>query len=164
MTTHRDAQSLLVWIDFLRTHQMLTELMEAELQRERDISLGWYGVLLNLSVATDGRLRLQDLAEKLIHSRSGLTRRLDSMVKAGLVTRELVPEDRRGRYAVITRKGRSTFRRAAPTVMRGIETYFLERLGPGGLRSLRDALDKLLARPEELSQEQPSGDPLKVWT
>ena len=139
-------------------------MMEAELQRERDISLGWYGVLLNLSVATDGRLRLQDLAEKLIHSRSGLTRRLDSMVKAGLVTRELVPEDRRGRYAVITRKGRSTFRRAAPTVMRGIETYFLERLGPGGLRSLRDALDKLLARPEELSERQPSGDPLKVWT
>ena len=86
MTTAKDAQTLLVWMDFLRAHQMLTELMETELQQERGISLGWYGVLLNLSVAPDGRLRLQELADRLIHSRSGLTRRLDSMVKAGLVT------------------------------------------------------------------------------
>ena len=49
-------------------------------------------------------------------------------------------------------------------MMRGIETYFLERLGPGGLSSLRDALDKLLAGSDVLSQEPPSGDPLKIWT
>ncbi|MCH7593665.1 MAG: MarR family transcriptional regulator, partial [Chloroflexi bacterium] len=96
MTTTRDARALLVWIDFLRAHQALTDLMEAELRRERGMSLGWYGVLLNLSDATDGRLRLQELAARLIHSRSGLTRRLDSMEKAGLVRREPVPGDRRG--------------------------------------------------------------------
>lgn len=114
------------------------------MRRERGMTLGWYGVLLNLSEAADGRLRLQELAARLIHSRSGLTRRLDSMERAGLVRREPVPGDRRGRYAVITRQGRSAFRRAAPTVMRGIESHFLTRLRPDGLRSLRDALDRLL--------------------
>ncbi|MBT3942336.1 MAG: MarR family transcriptional regulator [Chloroflexi bacterium] len=163
MTTAKDAQTLLVWMDFLRAHQMLTELMETELQQERGISLGWYGVLLNLSVAPDGRLRLQELADRLIHSRSGLTRRLDSMVKAGLVTRELVPEDGRGRYAVITRQGRSAFRRAAPTVMRGIQRYFVERLGPEGLTALRDALDRLLLGSDEVPAEQ-TNQGLPIWT
>lgn len=163
MTTTRDARALLVWIDFLRAHQALTDLMEAELRRERGMSLGWYGVLLNLSDATDGRLRLQELAARLIHSRSGLTRRLDSMEKAGLVRREPVPGDRRGRYAVITRQGTSAFRRAAPTVMRGIENHFIARLRPDGLRSLRDALDRLLDGAEDALPGQ-SGTGSRIWT
>lgn len=163
MTTTRDAQALLVWIDFLRTHQTLTDLMETELRSERGMSLGWYGVLLNLSAAPAGRLRLQELAARLIHSRSGLTRRLDSMEKAELVRREPVPGDGRGRYAVITRQGRNAFRRAAPTVMRGIETHFLARLGPDGLRSLRDALDRLLDGNGDAPPGKPDGG-TRIWT
>lgn len=152
-----------MWIDFLRVHQLLTELMEAELRSERGLSLGWYGVLLNLSVAPGGRLRLQELADKLIHSRSGLTRRLDSMEKAGLVRREPAPEDGRGRYAVVTNQGRRAFRRSAPTVMRGIKTYFMARLGADGLRSLRVALDSLLDGTEDAAPGLDHDGP-RIWT
>jgi DNA-binding MarR family transcriptional regulator len=69
-------------------------------------------VLLRLSWAEDHRLRLQDLEARAIMSRSGISRIVERLEKAGLVTREAAAEDRRGAYAVLTRKGRTEFGRA----------------------------------------------------
>src|SRR5712691_5660891 len=99
------------------------------------VSTRWYEVLLHLNRSPEGRMRMQDLADLALQSRSGLTRVVDRMEAAGLVSREVCPSDRRGILAVITPEGRRSFRRAALLHVRGIERHFgrhLSESGPGG--------------------------------
>ena len=76
--------------------------------------LGWYDVLLQLAEAPDHRLRMAELAERVLLSRSGLTRLVDRLAAEGLVTREPFPGDARGLYTVLTDAGLARLRAAAP--------------------------------------------------
>ncbi len=97
-----------------------------------------YEVLLQLADTPDGSLRMGELADRLFLSRSGLTRLIDRLVKAGLVEREVCESDRRGSYARLTAAGRRRFNAARPTHLRGVREHFLSKL------STRD-LDRLAA-------------------
>src|SRR3954463_6481530 len=88
------------WRLFLATHASVAEVLDAELQAERSMPLTWYDVLVNLDHAPGGRMRMQHLAEAVLFSRSGLTRLADRMERAGLISREACPDDRRGTFAV----------------------------------------------------------------
>ena len=131
-----------VWRAFLEAHARIVAQLEHELAEERSLALSWYDVLLQLSEA-GGRLRMQELATRLVIPRSSLTRQIDRMEDAGLVTREPSEEDGRGTVAVLTGEGRSTLRRAAPVHLRGIEEHFARKLDGRDVAALKKAMAKL---------------------
>ena len=113
-----------LWERLMRAHALILYRLESEMEAEHGLPLRWYEVLLHLSRAPEGRMRMQDLADVALQSKSGLTRLVDRMEAAGLVTRESCPSDRRGINAVLTPEGRRRFRRAAPFHVKGIERHF----------------------------------------
>lgn len=144
MTARPDNARLQVFGQFLRAHQQVSEALNKSLMEDRGISLAWYDVLFQLSASEEGRLRLQDLADRVLYSRSGLTRLIDRMENAGLVSREPCPQDKRGTFAVLTPEGKRALRRAAATHLRGIEEYFFSRLSDEQVEVLGSAMDDVL--------------------
>ncbi|MFN8557890.1 MAG: MarR family transcriptional regulator [Dehalococcoidia bacterium] len=145
MPDRPDAARLAAWRAFLTAHAALTEALEAELRAERDLSLPWYDVLVQLSEAPAGAMRMQDLARSTLLSKSGLTRLVDRMEQAGLVERRPCPDDQRGRLAVLTTAGRAALRRAAPVHLRGVEEHFARHLTDAEVALLHAALGNVLA-------------------
>ncbi|MDP9496424.1 MAG: MarR family transcriptional regulator, partial [Actinomycetota bacterium] len=90
------------WRTFLRAHAVLVRRLEAELVAEHDLPLASYDVLVQLSEAPQQRLRMTELADRVLLSRSGLTRLVDRLVRDGLVERQACSEDARGMLAVLT--------------------------------------------------------------
>jgi DNA-binding MarR family transcriptional regulator len=139
-----DAERLAVWQAFLRAHATLTQVLEAELLEAQDLPLSWYDVLVSLNDAGEGRLRMQELAARVMFSRSGLTRLVDRMTEAGLVAREPCPGDRRGTYAVITTAGRQRLRAASGVHLRGVYEHFARHLDDRDVAALHTALGHVL--------------------
>ena len=136
-------QALGAWRAFLRAHAGLVEALERELQEEKGLPLAFYDVLAQLEKAPEGRLRMQELAERLLLSRSGFTRLCDRMEGAGLLERLRCPEDRRGVYASLTSAGREALESAAPVHMRGVEEHFVRHLGERDLEALTQMLERV---------------------
>jgi DNA-binding MarR family transcriptional regulator len=130
-TTEVDA-----WRSFLRAHARLVRVLETELVAEHPISLGAYDVLVQLAEAPNRRLRMAELADAVLLSRSGITRLVDRLEVAGMVTRERFGGDGRGVVAVITTKGIDTLRAASHTHLAGVVRHFVDHLDPGELASL----------------------------
>jgi DNA-binding MarR family transcriptional regulator len=133
---------LAVWRLFLEAHAAITHSLASELDAERGLPITWYDVLLQLSEA-GGRLRMHELAERLLVNKSSLTRQIDRMEAAGYVEREPCAEDGRGQYAVITRDGRDAQRRAAPTHLRGVQEHFASHLTDSDVVALQRVFAKL---------------------
>lgn len=125
-----------------RTYSLLADL-DRELQAEHGLTLGDYEVLAMLSEAPDRSLRMTDLASTLRISPSGMTRRVDGLVKRGWVVRSQCPEDRRGSYAVLTDEGFEVLRVAAPSHVRGVREHFIDLLSERQLANLTAALERL---------------------
>ena len=123
------------WRTFLRAHATLLRRLESELVREHDLPLASYDVLVQLSEAPGGGLRMTDLAERVLLSRSGLTRLVDRLVRDGLVERQACPDDARGTVAVLTRAGGDRLRDAWPTHLRGVAEH-LSRLDGAEVETL----------------------------
>jgi DNA-binding MarR family transcriptional regulator len=155
MTKRPDDAKISVFGSFLRAHQQVSEALNKNLVSERGISLPWYDVLFQLSLAEGGRLRLQDLAEHVLYSRSGLTRLVDRMETAGLISREPCPQDKRGTFAALTPLGKRELRRSAPTHLRAIEEFFFSKLSDEDAESLGLAMSKVLAATQEANETDP---------
>jgi DNA-binding MarR family transcriptional regulator len=154
-TRHRiTRERLAVWREFLEAHALVVGALETELDAERDLPLAWYDVLVSLSEAPDRRLRMQDLAARVLFSRSGLTRLLDRMVAAGLVRRERCDDDRRGTFAVLTAAGGRRLRDASGVHLRGVREHFDRHLTDADVRSLHHALRKVLDGEAETEGER----------
>jgi DNA-binding MarR family transcriptional regulator len=138
-----DDWRLSVWRSFLRTHSHLLRGLEQQLQVHGKIALGSYDVLVQLAEAPDSRLRMSELAEAVLLSRSGLTRLVDRLQKDGLVQREPDPEDARGMYTVLTAKGRDTLRDASRVHLAGVSELVLNRLSEPELRQLQALMTQL---------------------
>jgi DNA-binding MarR family transcriptional regulator len=131
-----------VWRSFLEAHAAIVQQLEHELHAERELPLSWYDVLVQLHEA-GGRLRMQELATRLLVNKSSLTRTVDRMQEAGLVERETCATDGRGIEAVITREGRDALRRAAPTHLRGVQEHFAQYLTDSDVTALQRVFAKL---------------------
>lgn len=114
--------------------------LDNELRAEFGLSLGEYEVLARLSEAPDRSLRMTDLAAQLRLSPSGITRRIDGLVRAGLVERQQCPSDRRGSNAVLTPDGLRRLEEAAPAHVRGVRAHFIDQLTGKELANLAAAL------------------------
>ncbi len=139
----RSTPALEAWRGFLGAHAVLMARLEQELLDEVGIPLTWYEVLLILSAAPGGRLRMHELAERRLLSRSAATRLVDRMERAGLVLRSQSAGDRRGTYVEMSPEGAAVFRRSAPVHRRGIEQHFASHLDADELALLIDVTDRL---------------------
>lgn len=145
MTTEITPRQLIVWRMLQRAQVQITRGLEAELLSRHDLALAAYDVLLQLSEAPGGRLRMNDLAERVLLSRSGLTRLIDRLQRDGLVRREACASDARGLFAVLTRAGGERLADATPTYLRAIRGRFLDLLDEDELRQCAAVLTKLFA-------------------
>ena len=140
--TRRDPR-LTAWRTFLRAHARVVRELEQELQAGQGMALTDYDVLVQLAAADEHRLRMSELADHLLLSRSGVTRLVDRLVADGLVERVMCESDRRGQWASLTDAGRERLRRAAPTHLAGIERHFLDRFGADELPALERMLERV---------------------
>ncbi|HEY3070304.1 MAG TPA: MarR family transcriptional regulator [Gaiellaceae bacterium] len=121
-------EQLAAWSGFLRGHAQIVRALDAELEREHGLALTSYDVLIQLSLAPDRRLRMFELADAIVLSRSGLTRLVDRLERCGLVERERGEVDPRQIYAKLTDRGLEVLADATPTHIAGIQERFLDRL------------------------------------
>jgi DNA-binding MarR family transcriptional regulator len=138
-----DDPGMRAWARFLHAHATIVRRLEAELQGERDMGLGEFEALLQLSLVDDGRLRMSELADRLVLSRSGVTRLVDRLEAARLVARVSCPSDARGAFAQLTDVGRARLRDAAPTHVRGVREHFVDAIPADELESLTRTLERL---------------------
>jgi len=138
-----DEEEMRAWRGLVEVYADVHAALTAELQEGFGFDEGDYGVLVNLSEAPDRRLRMCDLAEQLHLSPSGLTRRLDGLVRLGLVAREPSAADRRVTLAVLTDAGVAALEAAAPTHVDGVRRHFLGHLSRTQVRQLGNAFDTL---------------------
>jgi DNA-binding MarR family transcriptional regulator len=132
------------WRSFLVAHALIRRQLERELLSEQSLGLGEYEVLLMLARADDRQLRMSELADRLVLSRSGVTRLVDRLEAESLVERTSCDTDRRGSWATLTDAGYRRLRRAAPTHLRGVGEHFLNRIPPDELDALQRTLDRVL--------------------
>lgn len=133
-----------VWVGLLRTHALLTREIDAELEAAHGLPLVSFEVLLSLAETENERMRMCDLAARVILSRSGLTRLVDRLERQGLIGREQCPSDARGSYAVLTAAGAERLRAARRTHMESVRRLFLERLSADEQAILAAAWGRLL--------------------
>jgi DNA-binding MarR family transcriptional regulator len=133
-----------VWPVFLTAHAVLVERVEARLAEAGLPPLAWYDVLWALDRAEGGRARLSNLAERIVLSRSNMTRLIDRLEQAGLVERERSEEDGRGSYAVLTPAGKSQRARMWPVYKAAISTLFESHLQPAEARVMNLVLRRIL--------------------
>jgi DNA-binding MarR family transcriptional regulator len=144
MTEGLDEGRLAAWRAFLTAHAAVTEQIDREMVAAGVVSLTWYDVLVELAEVPEHRLRLHELADRVVLSRSGLTRLVDRLEAAGLVRRESATTDRRGAYAVLTDEGAAAHRRAWPVYARGIAAHFARHLSADEAAVIERVLTRLL--------------------
>lgn len=144
-TLHPDC--LRVWRSLLGAHSRATAAIERDLDAAGVISLSWYDVLFALHEAPARSLRMHELANAVVLSRSGLTRLVDRLDKAGLVEREPCPEDGRGQLAVLTLAGTMALRRAWPVYAESIRTHFAQHISAADARRMAKTLQAILDSP-----------------
>ena len=144
MADSRRNLSTSAWGAVLQVHAAVVPLLDQRLQAEAGMPLSWYDVLLELAAAPERRLRMTDLGERVVLSRTRVSRMVDEIARAGLVVREPNPQDGRSAYATLTAEGLKRFRRAAPAYVAAIEQHFSSKLDDAELRTLTQLLKRVL--------------------
>ena len=137
-----NAREMRAWRGYVETIEELQHVLDADLA-EVGLTVGDYQVLVYLSEREDRRMRMCDLAGMLHLSPSGLTRRLDGLVRIGAVSREPSPEDRRVSLAVLTPSGRRLLERVAPRHVMSVRRHFMDALTPQQIDVLGDVFEAL---------------------
>ena len=149
---------LAAWRAFLGSYAIVRDHLERELDESRGLPLSWYEVLVRLSDAPGGSLRMQQLARGVFLSKSGLTQVATRMEAAGLIRREPCPSDRRGINAVITPEGSRVAKRAAVIHLGGIQAHFASHLDDGELKALAAALQRVFTAEAPKGATLPGSD------
>jgi DNA-binding MarR family transcriptional regulator len=132
------------WRGMLRVHAALVRELDAELDAAHDLPLSSYDVLIYLRSAPGKRLRMAELADSVLLSRSGVTRLVDRLVRDGLIVRDTCESDGRGSFAVLTDAGEELLARARPTHLAGVRERFLRHFSDDELRTLAGFWEKVL--------------------
>ncbi|HKB81671.1 MAG TPA: MarR family transcriptional regulator [Burkholderiales bacterium] len=132
------------WALFLTAHAVLVEEIEVRLADAGLPPLAWYDVLWALERAGDRRLRMRELADMTVISRSNITRLVDRLETAGLVARERAQEDGRGAFAVLTSAGRAMRKKMWPVYSAAIGELFEEHITERDAAQMKDFLRRIL--------------------
>ncbi|MET0684718.1 MAG: MarR family transcriptional regulator [Solirubrobacteraceae bacterium] len=144
--THAElsAAELGAWRGMLRIHTALIRALDAELDAAHGLPLTSYDVLIYLQNAPQKRLRMAELADSVLLSRSGVTRLVDRLEREGLLVRDACDDDGRGLYAVLTRKGEEVLERARPTHLAGVRERFLSHFSEDELEQMAAYWERVL--------------------
>ena len=134
-TNWLNPREMAAWRNFIETHYDLMSALERDLSAY-GMAVGDYQVLVYLSESDDRQMRMCDLAERLQLSPSGLTRRLDGLVKSGYVARTPSTEDRRVMMATLTDDGFGALREAAPHHVDSVRKRLFDHLDDEQVDSL----------------------------
>jgi DNA-binding MarR family transcriptional regulator len=139
------------WRAWLEVMRLLPAQLEDRLHERNDLNLTDYQVLVELSEADEGKLRMTELANRTSLSKSRLSHQIGRMEKAGLVAREDCPSDRRGAFAAITGQGWDMIRSAAPGHVADVRELFIDLMSPQELAVVGQAMgiiaEKLRQKP-----------------
>ncbi|MBD1824149.1 MarR family transcriptional regulator [Cyanobacteria bacterium FACHB-DQ100] len=133
------------WRLFLTTHVKLLDQIEAKLKAAALPPLEWYDVLWTLKEAPEHRLRLSEVADRVLLSRSNLTRLVDRLEAAGLLRRERCPNDRRGAFAVLTESGFAMQEQIWAVYSDCIAEYFGQYLNDEEAQVMQQAFKRIIA-------------------
>jgi DNA-binding MarR family transcriptional regulator len=131
------------WRAFVESSWALHTRLEEELRAATGLSMSDYHVMVALSEAPGRRLRMGDLAGRLVFTPSRLTYQISSMVKRGLVTKQACPEDGRGQEAVLTDRGMDALTEAAPLHLKTVRDSFIDHLDADELAVIARVFTKI---------------------
>ncbi|MFU8851453.1 MarR family winged helix-turn-helix transcriptional regulator [Micromonospora sp. SL1-18] len=143
MTESLSPERMAAWRAYIEASQRLFTQVEDDLRTVSELSFADYHVLVLLSEAPGQRLRMGELASRLIFSPSRLTYQISSMQKRGLVARQSCPEDRRGSEAVLTAAGLLALREAAPHHLRSVRAHLMDDLDDAEVACLTRVFERL---------------------
>lgn len=118
------------WRAWLNASLLLPDRLGRDLAEKHGLTMADYEILVQLSEHPERRIRMSELAERTLSSRSRLSHQIDRMVDAGLVIREACSDDRRGYFAVLTDTGWKTIVAAAPDHVMAVREHLVDLLGP----------------------------------
>jgi DNA-binding MarR family transcriptional regulator len=136
-------EEMRIWRAFLASSSGVTSKIDAKLKTTCGISLDDYEVLVHLSEADEQRVRMSNLSDLLLHSRSRLSQRVDRLVGRGFVDREKDENDARGTWAVITTEGLEALKAAAPHHLSDVRSELFAHLAPDELPGLVEILERI---------------------
>jgi DNA-binding MarR family transcriptional regulator len=139
-----------IWKMFLRTHAALMRTMERDIQREHNISLSWYDVLTQLSLAEGKRMTHTKLGERILVNGGGVTRLVDRMAREGLVVRRRSKNDRRTSFVVLTDQGEKALLESTPRVFESVRQNFLQHLRSDELPTINNFFTRVLGEGDSI--------------
>ncbi len=130
------------WRAFLHKHALVARLLEADLMARSDLPLAEFDVLFQLALTDGHRLRMNELADRVLLSRAGITRLVDRLVADGLVVRMKCASDARGAYAALTDRGLARLQQARPAHLAAVKHHFLGSFNRTELETLADLMER----------------------
>jgi len=140
------------WRGMLRVHAALAKVLDAELEATHGLPLTSYEVLMTLAAVPDRKLRMAELADRVLLSRSGMTRLCDRLEREGLLERSSCASDGRGLFAVLTDAGAALVARARPAHLAGVRERFLRHFEPEELEALAGWWERVVPGAADLSR------------
>lgn len=153
MTTVLSGEEERAWRAYIEASILLETRLDDALRDRTGLTLIDYHLMMLLSQAPQHRLRMSELADRMVFSRSRITYQVNSMAKRGLVVREPAPDDRRGYRAVLTATGLQALRRAAPKHAASVRKLFLDDFNSDELACVEKIFTRLRIRLEEDQRE-----------
>jgi DNA-binding MarR family transcriptional regulator len=135
-------ERLRAWRLYFESALALLDTLEHDFERDAGFPVQWYDVLVHLEETPDG-LRMSELAQKVLFSKSGFTRVVDKMEAAGLVRRVRPENDRRSIFILQTPEGRAAMQRARPPHHQWVQENFTGLLSDGDIKAITRALEKI---------------------
>ena len=144
MTNWLDGEQQQHWRAWIAANVLLTDAFSRDLQESHGLTLADYEILVRLSESADRRMRMSDLAEVTLSSRSRLSHQIDRMERAGFVERVPCTDDKRGFFAVLTNTGWNKLVAAAPIHVGSVRERIVDVLTPEEFAALGRASKRLL--------------------
>jgi len=155
MTMWLSADEQRSWRAWVASSMLLNDRLNRDLQEQHGLSLADYEILVRLSELPERRMRMSDLAESTLSSRSRLSHQIDRMEKAGLVARQTCEDDRRGSFAVLTEQGWATLVAAAPDHVSSVRAHLVDQLSPADFAALGSACSQVVEHLQTLGYACP---------
>ena len=132
------------WRAWIASSQLLLDRLSRDIQEQHGLTMADYEILVRLSESPDHRVRMSELADQTLASRSRLSHQIDRMENRGFVSREQCEDDKRGQFAVLTQLGWQTLVAAAPNHVESVRTHLVDVLTPAEFAALGVACEKIL--------------------
>ncbi len=139
-----DADEQRTWRSFLTAGRLLFDRLDRQLQRGAGLPHAYYEILVQLSETPQRMLRMSELADRCLSSRSRLSHAVSRLEERGWVRRQVCEEDARGQLAVLTDEGFAALEAAAPVHVEGVRTHLFDQLSPEQVAAMRDLGETLL--------------------